>query len=124
MIYTQHTTLDKHYDLSFLRDYYAEDLPSMTSILKLYVEETPKNLMEIETCLLNNNAAGAKAATHKIKTNTIMLGMSDPARFIDAMHHHPADAPVKEEALMLFRAFKTEVMKGLKDIEADFFGVE
>jgi hypothetical protein len=113
--------LEKHYNLTFLRDYYAEDLPSMTDILKLYLQETPKNLMEIETCLMNNNAAGAKAATHKIKTNTIMLGMADPAGFIDAMHHHPSDAAVKEEAVMLFRIFKTEVVKALQDIESDFF---
>jgi len=113
--------LEKHYNLGFLKDYYGEDVSSMMDVLKLYLEETPKNILEIEQSLLNNNAAGAKAATHKIKTNTVMLGMTDPAGFIDAMHNQSSESAVKEELLMLFKAFKTEVMKGLNDIEEDFF---
>lgn len=114
--------LEKHYHLDFLKDYYQDDLLSMNVVLKLYLEETPKDLEHIELSLTGNNAAEAKAATHKIKTNIAMLGIKGSAVFLDDMHHLAPDAAITEEILTVFRQFKSEVLKGLNDIKNDYFG--
>ncbi|HYV93194.1 MAG TPA: hypothetical protein VE978_15580 [Chitinophagales bacterium] len=93
----------------------------MNIVLKLYLEETPKQVEEIENCLLNHNVAGAKAATHKIKTNLAMLGIVDPGNFVHAMHLHAADNSDVGDVMRLFNLFKTELLKGMKDIDEDFF---
>jgi len=113
--------LERHYNLDFLKDYYGDDLPAMNIVLKLYLEETPKQVEEIENCLLNHNVAGAKAATHKIKTNLAMLGIVDPGNFVHAMHLHAADNSDVGDVMRLFNLFKTELLKGMKDIDEDFF---
>src|SRR6185503_12676377 len=100
--------LERHYNLDFLKDYYGDDLPAMSIVLKLYLEETPKQIDEIETCLLNNDVAGAKAATHKIKTNLAMLGVVDPANFIHAMHLKVPNSSL-EEIMPLFKVFKSQL---------------
>jgi HPt (histidine-containing phosphotransfer) domain-containing protein len=116
--------LEKHYHLDFLKDYYQDDLLSMNVVLKLYLEETPKDLEHIELSLRNNNAAEAKAATHKIKTNIAMLGIQGSAVFLDLMHELAATADVTEEVLTVFMLFKSEVLKGLNDIKNDYFKME
>src|ERR1041385_1695465 len=78
--------LERHYNLDFLKDYYGDDVSAMSVVLKLYLEETPQQVDEIEKYLLNNQIANAKAATHKIKTNLAMLGIVDPAGFVNSMH--------------------------------------
>ena len=113
--------MERHYNLDFLKDYYGDDMPAMSIVLKLYLEETPKQLEEIEMYLVSKNVAGAKAATHKIKTNLAMLGIVDPANFISAMHLHAADNIELEGIMPLFKSFKSELLKGMKDIESDFF---
>ena len=93
----------------------------MVEILKLYIQETPKDLQLIETSLLENDMGGAKAGTHKIKTNLAMLGIRDPADFMAAMHNFPATAEVTENVMKLFASFKSELMTGLEEMEKDFF---
>ena len=113
--------LQKHYNLEFLTNYYDTDLASIKEILKLYLEETPKDLDRIESSLSKGDAPTAKAATHKIKTNVAMLGIIDPVEFIEAIHSLPSDAPPPKEIETLFQVFKSEVMKGLEDIKTDYF---
>jgi hypothetical protein len=112
--------LEKHYSLDFLKDYYGDDMEAMTHVLRLYIEETPKELERIENCLKNNDAAGAKAVVHKMKTNVAMLGIVDHDHFINAIHLQSPEGDVAEEIHILFRGFKSEVMLALKNIENDF----
>ena len=116
--------LERHYNLDFLKDYYGDDLSAMSVVLKLYLEETPQQVDEIEKCLLNNQIAGAKAATHKIKTNLAMLGIVDPAGFVNSMHLYSANDNEQEKLLMLFKLFKSEVQRAMIDIEQDFFSTQ
>lgn len=113
--------MEKHYDLEFLRDYYGDDQAAMLEILRLYLQETPKDLNNIKTALHSNNSAAAKAATHKIKTNVAMLGMKDPVEFMLAMHLHSAKDDVSEKVKTLFVDFEAAVLRALSDIERDFF---
>ena len=112
--------MEKHYSLDFLKDYYGDDAEAMSHVLKLYIEETPKELQRIEICLNNNDAAGAKAVVHKMKTNIAMLGIVDHVHFINAIHLQSAESDVAEEIQGLFHAFKSEVLLALRDIENDF----
>ncbi|MEO5675300.1 MAG: hypothetical protein ABIQ74_11705 [Chitinophagales bacterium] len=112
--------MEKHYNLYFLQDYYGEDVASMSVILRMYLEETPKELKLIENHLISNHGAEAKMVTHKIKTSIALLGIADPVRFIERMHQ-AAGAEVTKELIDLFVAFRNEVFKGLADIEKDFF---
>jgi HPt (histidine-containing phosphotransfer) domain-containing protein len=113
--------VEKHYNLEFLKDYYGDDQTAMQEILKLYLEETPKDLQNIKSALYENNAAVSKAATHKIKTNVAMLGMKDPVGFMNEMHLHSAKTDVSEKVKTLFKDFEAEIMNGLSEIEQDYF---
>ncbi len=113
--------LRKHYNLEFLKDYYGTDVSSMQIILKLYLQETPKDIATIGEHLNNNNAASAKEATHKMKANVAMLGITDPAEFITAMHFLAATDDVNQEILLKFNAFRTEVLAAMQEIKADYF---
>jgi len=113
--------VEKHYNLEFLRDYYGDDDVSMQEILRLYLLETPKDLENIKSALNENNAAGAKSATHKIKTNVAMLGMKDPVGFMNEMHLHSANSDVSDKVKTLFKDFESEISAGLDEIEGDYF---
>lgn len=113
--------VEKHYSLEFLDDYYGDDQVAMREILRLYLQETPKDLRHIRESLHGNLAAAAKAATHKIKTNVAMLGMKDPVGFMNAMHLHSAREEVSENVKTLFEEFEAEINRGLADIRRDFF---
>ena len=112
--------MNKHYDLSFLKDYFDDDMESIVPILKLYLEETPKELANIESALLKNDAATAKAVTHKIKTNVAMLGILDAGTFINDMHLHLAGDDVNAALIRSFQKFKEAVEQGLVAIQHDF----
>lgn len=116
--------MKKHYRLDFLTDYYGDDNSSMREILRLYLDETPRDIIHIEECLENRDTSGAKAATHKIKTNVAMLGIQDPAAFIEAMHGLSAEDEINDDIKGKFLAFKTEVARGLDDIKNDFFNLK
>ena len=113
--------MEKHYNLEFLIDYYGDDRESMRQILQLYLQETPKDLNTIKSALYGNDATAAKAATHKIKTNVAMLGMKDPAGFMNEMHLHSGQSDVSDLVKNLFNDFEAEISRGLRSIESDFF---
>ena len=117
----KNSLVEKHYNLEFLKDYYGDDREAMQEILKLYLQETPRDLNKIKTALNENNAAVAKAATHKIKTNVAMLGMKDPVGFMNEMHLLSAQEDVSDKVKELYSGFETEIFRGLSDIENDFF---
>jgi len=116
--------LKRHYNLDFLESYYGDDVSAMMEVLKLYLQETPKELEKIESSLLDHNPTEAKAITHKIKTNITMLGIVDPTNFINTMRLHDPDVDGEEEIITLFKSFKLEVLKGMKEIEMDFFSMK
>lgn len=113
--------MEKHYNLTFLNDYFDNDLASMLPILKMYIEETPKEILKIEELLHQKNTAGVKAATHKIKTNVAMLGIHEKSSFINDMHLlKPTDA-ITEHVLQQFEIFRSAVNFALRQIHNDFF---
>lgn len=112
---------EKQYDLYFLNDYFDNDMEAIYPILKMYLEETPKELATIESCLENNNPAAAKAATHKIKTNISMLSIRDQSNFVNAMHLLDAKDAINDTIVLQFRNFKSTVLAALEEMKADFF---
>jgi HPt (histidine-containing phosphotransfer) domain-containing protein len=112
--------VEKKYNIAYLKDYFDDDLASIVNILKMYVEETPKEINNIESWLHDSNIAPAKAATHKIKTNVSMLGISDGSSFINDMHLMKETDPVTDELLAQFEQFKNSVLTALTEIKQDF----
>ncbi len=111
----------KQYDLYFLNDYFDNDMKAIYPILKMYLEETPKELSTIESCLRNNNPEAAKAATHKIKTNISMLSIRDQSNFVNDMHHLNVTEEISEGIRLQFMDFKSTVLSALQEMKADFF---
>jgi len=111
----------KQYDLYFLNDYFDNDMQAIYPILKMYLEETPKELSTIESCLQNNNPAAAKAATHKIKTNISMLSIRDQSNFVNDMHHLNVTEEISDGIRLQFRDFKSTVLSALQEMKSDFF---
>lgn len=110
----------KQYDLYFLNDYFDNDMQAIYPILKMYLEETPKELSTIESCLQNNNPAAAKAATHKIKTNISMLSIRDQSNFVNDMHHLNVTEEISDGIRLQFRDFKSTVLSALQEMKSDF----
>ncbi len=113
--------MTKNYDLAFLKDYFNDDTSSIEMILRMYLDETPKEISAIETSLLNEDISGAKAATHKLKANVAMLGLHDSTSFIDNIHLLEPSDSVPEDVRFQFLIFKQEVLSALEEIKADFF---
>ena len=107
--------------MAFLSDYYGSDKVAMLTILKLYLQETPKDIASITGYLNSDNSLAAKEATHKMKTNVAMLGIADPADFITSVHFLSATEKVPEEIKLKFNAFRNEVLAALQEIERDYF---
>ncbi|MEP7127793.1 MAG: hypothetical protein ABI729_02950 [Chitinophagales bacterium] len=117
-------TEERQYNLFFLNDYFNNEMEAILPILQMYLEETPKELANIEKCLLHNDVEAAKAATHKIKTNVSMLSIRDQSSFVYDMHSLNAgdniDYSIKEQ----FALFNATVMEALHQIRIDFFEKE
>jgi hypothetical protein len=111
----------KQYDLYFLNDYFDNDMQAIYPILKMYLEETPKELEIIESCLQSNNPAAAKAATHKIKTNVSMLSIRDKSNFVNDMHLLDVKDDITEGIRLQFMNFKSIVLSALQEMKSDFF---
>lgn len=112
---------EKQYDLFFLNDYFDNELEAILPILQMYLEETPKELEQIESCLLRNDAAAAKAGTHKIKTNIAMLSIRDHSSFVEDMHQLSVTDDINNAVHDQFNVFKANVKEALQQIRVDFF---
>lgn len=115
---------ERQYDLFFLNDYFDNDLVSILPILKMYLEETPKELDSIESCLLRHDTAAAKAATHKIKTNVSMLSIRDRSSFISDMHLLNTTDRIPPSIKEQFAIFKATVMAAMQEMRMDYFEKE
>ena len=111
----------KQYDLYFLNDYFDNDMQAIYPILKMYLEETPKELELIESYLQSNSPAAAKAATHKIKTNVSMLSIRDKSNFVNDMHLLDVNGDITEGIRIQFRDFKSAVLSAMKEMKSDYF---
>lgn len=112
---------EKQYDLFFLNDYFDNDMVAIYPILKMYLEETPKELESIEKYLVGNNPAAAKAATHKIKTNVSMLSIRDRSTFVNDMHLLGAGTDISPAIMEQFVIFKATVLGALLEMRTDYF---
>lgn len=112
---------EKQYSLFFLNDYFDNDIEAILPILKMYLEETPKELLNIENCLRRGDTASAKAGTHKIKTNISMLSIRDQSSFVHDMHLLPAAEIISVSIMDKFEVFKSTVEEALTEIKYDYF---
>jgi HPt (histidine-containing phosphotransfer) domain-containing protein len=113
--------VEKRYDLAFLKDYFDDDMEGIVPVLEMYLEETPKELSSIEQSLQNQDTTGAKAVTHKIKTNVAMLGIQDVGTFINDIHALQATDEIDNLIIEQFEYFRQAVMAALNQIRDDFF---
>ena len=111
----------KKYNLAFLEDYFEENGESILTILKMYLDETPKEIAIIENALLTKNTATAKAVTHKIKANIAMLGIQDKSSFVNDMHRIKNSDVITEDIVQQFEIFKKTVVEALAEVRQDFF---
>ena len=119
--WTETPMVEKLYDLSFLKDYFNDDVSLIRHFLEMYLEETPKEMAKIEESLDRNDLAGAKAGTHKMKANVAMLGIRDGSTFINDMHLMNPMQSVSDDNRKQFEQFKADVVSGLLQIRKDFF---
>jgi HPt (histidine-containing phosphotransfer) domain-containing protein len=111
----------KKYNLAFLEDYFEENGESILTILKMYVDETPKEISIIENALFTKDTATVKAVTHKIKANITMLGIHDKSSFVNDMHRLKSTDAITENIIQQFETFKRTVGEALDEIHRDFF---
>src|SRR4030095_1527536 len=112
---------EKLYDLTFLKHYFDGDMVAVLPILEMYVDGTPKEISNLESCLRKNETAAAKAVTHKIKTNVYMLSLQDETTFINDMHLLKPEDNISEHILEEFEKFKSAVISAIDEIRLDFF---
>ncbi len=110
---------EKLYDLAFLEDYYNQEPEFINHILKLYIQDTPSMLQEMTTYVQEKNWKQFKALAHKIKTNTMMMGIKGVQEFFKASSAMNSDHEEHAEMHLAFNAFKHNMLQALEQIKQD-----
>ncbi len=109
-------TEEKFYDLSFLTQYYDNEQEFISSILALYVKETPSSVFQIEGAINRKDWTAFKSLTHKIKTNIMMMGIKKAESFL----HFAASVDInnvnEEKVKSSFEEFKSYSLKAIEQI--------
>ena len=85
----------------------------------MYLDYTPKLIEDINMEIKNKNIMAAKAATHKVKTDIMMLGITSVQDFFTLMSSQNADQVDFEKTETEFLKFKQTVSKGLSELKSE-----
>ncbi len=118
-IQTKATVEEKLYNLDFLNQYYDNEEEFITSILSLYVKETPGSVIKIEECLNRRDWAMLKSLVHKIKTNLLMMGIKKAEPFVHEVGNLKVENVNEQVLQQSFLSFKDTVLTAIKQIEKD-----
>lgn len=109
----------RNYDLAFLEDYYDHEPTFINNILKLYVQDTPGMLKEMEQAMLDGDWKNFKALAHKIKTNIMMMGIKPVEDFFKTSSAMDVTIMEHPDMHLQFYSFKLTVLNALDQIKAD-----
>lgn len=116
---TKTTVEEKLYDLAFLNQYYDNEEEFITSILSLYVKETPGSVTKIEECLNRRDWTMLKSLVHKVKTNLLMMGIKKAEPFVKEVGSMKPENVNEQILQQSFLSFKQTVLAAIKQIEKD-----
>lgn len=106
-------------NLSFVKEQYGGDDDFLKKLLAMYLDYTPKLISEIENQIEMKDIMAAKAATHKVKTDILMLGISSCQDFFSLMSSQNADHVDFEKTKIAFSDFKNTVTAGLAELKTE-----
>ena len=106
-------------NLNFATEQYGGDMVFLKTILSMYLTYTPTILADIEKEIASRNIMAAKAATHKIKTDIMMMGISGVQDYYTLMSSQNAEHVDFEKTESYFATFKQRVTAGLNELKAE-----
>lgn len=112
-------TGERLYNLTFLTQYYDNEEEFITSILSLYVKETPGSIEKIEDCLTRRDWQMLKSLVHKIKTNILMMGIKQAEPFVHEVAALKPENVNEQTLLKSFSIFKQTVLTAIEQIKRD-----
>lgn len=102
-------------NLEFLKEMAGGDLGFVIDILKIFVEDAPLTLKNIETGLSNPDYESVKISVHKLKSSVKVLGVEKLAEFAQQLEDDAGKAQGGEEFKLRIKKFEKSVEELVKE---------
>ena len=109
-----------HYNLSKVYALSDNDPEFVNQILVLFVNEVPKDLLQIKTGIKNKAHKQVYAYAHKIKPTLDLMGMNVAFEEILQIEAWTKIEGKKKEIIETYKSVKSQVKDAIKEIKKDF----
>ena len=109
-----------HYNLAKVHAISENDTDFVLQILKLFVQEIPKDLLSIKEAINDKNYQNAYQFSHKIKPSLDLLGMNIAFEENVCVENWTRENGKKKEIKDTFKSLEHHVEKAVREIKKDF----
>ncbi|WP_396177043.1 Hpt domain-containing protein [Flavobacterium sp.] len=109
-----------HYNLAKVHAISENDTDFVIEILKLFVREVPKDLLQLKEAINGKNYTNAYSFAHKIKPSLDLLGMTIASEENFCVENWTREKGRRKEIIDTFKSLEDHVLKAVKEIKKDF----
>ena len=109
-----------HYNLAKVHAISENDTDFAMHILKLFVQEVPKDLLELKEAINAKNYQAGYSFAHKIKPSLDLLGMTIAFDESVVVENWTKENGKKKEIKDTFKSLESHIERAVKEIRKDF----
>ena len=109
-----------HYNLAKVHAISENDADFVMEILKLFVLEVPKDLLQLKEAINKKNHQMAYSFAHKIKPSLDLLGMTIAYEDDLVIENWTREKGKKKEIKDTYKNLESHIEKAVKEIKKDF----
>lgn len=109
-----------HYNLAKVHEISDNDTDFVVEILKLFVQEVPKDLLQMKAAINEKMHEQAYQFAHKIKPSLDLLGMTIAYEENICVENWTRENGKKKEIKDTFKSLEHHIEKAVKEIKKDF----
>jgi HPt (histidine-containing phosphotransfer) domain-containing protein len=109
-----------HYNLAKVHAISENDTDFVMEILQLFVQEVPKDLLQIKEAINDRNHQNAYQFAHKIKPSLDLLGMTIAFEENNCIENWTQENGKKKEIKDTYKSLEHHIEKAVKEIKKDF----
>lgn len=109
-----------HYNLAKVHAISENDADFVLEILKLFVHEVPKDLLQLKEAINEKNHQAAYSFAHKIKPSLDLLGMTIAYEDDLVIENWTREKGKKKEIKDTYKNLESHIEKAVKEIKKDF----
>lgn len=109
-----------HYNLAKVHAISENDTDFVLQILKLFVLEVPKDLLQIKESINDKNYQNAFQFSHKMKPSLDLLGMTIAFEDTVCIENWTKESGKKKEIKDTYKNLENHIEKAVKEIRKDF----